>query len=149
MSFFLSPLFLFTLVVSMAPKCKPAPSQNPLHYKTSSSSNPTPFHIRFCDEDARKDFSEKFSRRVVHLECRVILVDFDNTDLPIIIHSRGWESLCDIPVTCPTMLIQEFYSNMHGFNFSIPLFYSRLRYAHCSHTATCCGCASCFEGRAS
>ena len=53
--------------------------------------------------------------------------DFFDTDLPIVIHSRGWESLCDIPVTCPSMLIQEFYSNMHGLNSSVPLFHTRVR----------------------
>ena len=120
------PLLLFTLVVSMAPKHKSAPSQNPLHSRTSSSSDPTPY-LRFHDEDARKDFSEKFSRQGVHSECRVILVDFADTDLPTIIHSQGWESLCDVSITCPTVLIQEFYSNMHGFNFSVPLFSTHVR----------------------
>src|SRR5713101_1740363 len=72
------PLFLFTLVVSMAPKHKLAPSQNPLRSRASSS-DPTPSHLRFCDEDAQKDFSEKFSRRGVHLERRVILADFADT----------------------------------------------------------------------
>ena len=99
------PFFLFTLVVSMAPKRKSAPSQNPLRSKASSSSDPTPSHIRFRDEDARKDFSEKFSWRGVHLERQVILADFTDTDLPTVIHNRGWESLCDVPVTCLTMLI--------------------------------------------
>ena len=65
-TFFIVPLslilLLFTLVVSMAPKRKLAPSQNPLRSKTSSSSDPTPSNIRFHDEDARKDFSENFSR---------------------------------------------------------------------------------------
>ena len=64
----LSLSFLFTLVVSMAPKRKSALSQNPLHPRTSSSSDPTPSHIRIHDEDARKDFSENFSRRGVHSE---------------------------------------------------------------------------------
>ena len=50
-----------------------------------------------------------------------------DSDLPTIIHSKGWESLCDIPVTCLTVLIQEFYSNMHGFDFSVPLFSTRVR----------------------
>ena len=119
---------LFMLVVSMAPKRKSAPSQNPLCSKAStSSSNPTPSSVRFHDEDARKDFSENFFRRGVHSECLVILVDFVDTDLPDVIHNWGWESLCDIPVTCPSVLIQEFYSNMHGFNYSIPLFHTRVR----------------------
>ena len=61
------------------------------------------------------------------MECRVILADFADTDLPTVIHSRGWESLCDVPVTCPSVLIQEFYFNMHGFDFSIPLFSTCVR----------------------
>ena len=79
---------LFTLVVSMAPKRKSTPSQNPLRSGASSSSDPTPSHIRIHDEDARKDFSENFSRRGVHSERRVILADFADTNLPIVIHSR-------------------------------------------------------------
>ena len=83
------PLFLFTLVMSMAPKRKSTPSQNPLHSGALSLFDPTPPHIQFRDEDARKDFSKNFSRRGVHLERRVILVDFANTDLPTVIHSWG------------------------------------------------------------
>ena len=56
------PLFLFTLVVSMAPKLKSAQSRNPFHVGTSSSVDPTPSNIRFRDEDAHKAFSENFSR---------------------------------------------------------------------------------------
>ena len=111
----------------MAPKRKSAPSKNPLRSRTSSSSSDPIPHIWFCDEDARKDFSENFSRRGVHSERRVILADFADTNLPDVIHSRGWESMCDIPVTCPSVLIQEFYSNMHGFDYSIPLFSTRVR----------------------
>ena len=81
------------------------PSQNPLRTGASTSSDPTPSHIWFRDEDARKDFLENFSRRGVHSERRVILSDFSDTDLPTIIHSRGWESLFDIPVSCPSVLI--------------------------------------------
>ena len=121
---------LFTLVVSTAPKYKSTPSQNPLHSGALSSSNPTPSHIRFRDEDARKDFLENFSRRGVHSECRVILADFAGTNLPNVIHSRGWESLYDILVTCPSMLIQEFYSNMHGIDSSVPLFHTHVRGMH-------------------
>ena len=102
---FSPPLFLFTLVVSMAPKRKSTMSQNPLCFGVSSSSNPTPSHLQFRDEDARKDFLENFSRRSVHSECRVILVDFADTNLPIVFHSRGRESLCNISVTCPSVLI--------------------------------------------
>ena len=100
----LSLSFLFTLVVSMAPKRKSTSSQNSLH-GASSSSDPTPSRIQFCDEDARKDFSENFSQWGVHSEHRVILADFTDTDLLNVIHSQGWESLCDVPITCPSMLI--------------------------------------------
>ena len=99
-------VFLFTLVMSMAPKRKSTPSRNPLHSGTSSSSfDPTPSLIWFCDEDAHKAFSKNFSRQGIHFERQVILADFVDTDLPTIIHNRGWESLCDIPVTCPLVLM--------------------------------------------
>ena len=61
------------------------------------------------------------------MERQVILSDFSDTNLPTVIHSRGWESLCDIPVTCPSVLIQEFYSNMHGFDYLVSLFVTRVR----------------------
>ena len=83
------PLFLFTLVVSMAPKRKSTPARNPLHSGASSSSDPSPSNVRFCDDDAFKAFSENFSRRGIHSEHQVILSDFADTDLLSIIHSRG------------------------------------------------------------
>ena len=144
------PLFLFMLVVFMAPKHKSTPSQNPLRSKTSSSSSdPTPSHIRLHDEDTRKDFSENFSRRGVHSECRVILVDFTDTDLPT--HSQS-----EMEVTVwrlghlsdhadPGVLLQHAWF----WFFNTFLFYSCSRYVHCSHTTTCCRCASCSKGRAS
>ena len=52
----------------------------------------------------------------------MILSDFFDTTLPSIIHSQEWESLCEIRVSCPTVIIQEFYSNMHCFDTSIPQF---------------------------
>ena len=110
----------------MAPKRKSNPSQNPLRSGALSSSNPTPSHLRSCDENARKDFSENFSRRGVHSERRFILVDFADIDLPTVIHSQGWESLCDDPVTCPLVLIQKFYSNIHGIDRSASLFLTRI-----------------------
>ena len=114
----------------MAPKHKSAPSRNPLRFEVSTSFDPTSSHIRFRDEDARKAFLENFSRRGIHSECGVILVDFADTNLPNVIHSQGWESLCDVPITCPSVLIQEFYSNMHGFDFLVPLFHTRVRGMH-------------------
>ena len=58
----LSLSFLFTLVVSLATKCKSASSWNPLRSRALSLSDPTPSSIQFYDEDARKDFSETFSQ---------------------------------------------------------------------------------------
>ena len=99
------PLYLFAIVVSMAPKRKSTPARNPLCFGASSSSDPTLTHIRFRDDDAFKAFSENFSRQGIHSEHQVILSDFADTDLPSVIHSRGWESLCDTPVTYPLVLI--------------------------------------------
>ena len=56
------PLFLFMLVVFMAPKRKSTPSRNPLRFGASSSSDPSPSNVRFCDDDAFKAFLENFSR---------------------------------------------------------------------------------------
>ena len=120
------PLIMFTLVVSMAPKRKSTLARNPLRSGASSSFDPSPYNVRFHDDDVFKAFSENFSRRGIHSECLVILSDFADTNLPSVIHSRGWESLCDILVTCPLVLIQEFYSNMHGIDRSIPLFFTRV-----------------------
>ena len=91
------------------------------------SSDSTPISLRFRDDDAYKAFLENFSRCGIHSECQVILVDFADTDLPDVNHNWGWESLCDIPVTCPLVLIQEFYSNMHGIDRSVPLFFTCVR----------------------
>ena len=100
------PIFLFTLVVSMAPKHKSTPARNPLRSGASSSSDSAPFSLRFRDNDAHKAFSEKFYRRGVHSKCQVILADFADTNFPTIIHSQEWESVCDVLVTCPLVLIQ-------------------------------------------
>ena len=121
------PLFLFTLDVSMAPKRKSTLARNPLHSGASSSFDSVPLSLQFHDDNAHKAFLENFSRRDIHSECQVVLSDFANTDLPSVIHNRGWESLCDVPVTCPLVLIQEFYSNMHKIDHSIPLFLTRVQ----------------------
>ena len=55
------------------------------------------------------------------------MADFADTNLPDVIHSWGWESLCDVPVTCPFVRIQEFYSNMYGLDSSVPLFHTHVR----------------------
>ena len=111
----------------MAPKHKFTLSRNPFRSGSSTSSDPTPSHIWFHDEKAKIDFFENFSRRGVHSKRQIILLDFFDTDLPTIIHNKGWESLCDVLITCPSVLIQEFYSNMHGFDYSIPLFVTHVR----------------------
>ena len=99
--FFSLPLFLFTLVVSMKPKRKSTPTRNPLHFSASSSSDFAPLSLRFHGEDAHKAFSKNFSRRGVHSE--------------------------RLFVTCPLMFIQEFYSNMHGIDRSVPFFFTHVR----------------------
>ena len=126
LSFLSLPLFLFTLVVSMAPKRKSTPTRNSLLFDASSS-NPTLSHIWFRDDDAFKAFSENFSRRGIHSKRQVILKDFADTDLPSVIHSRGWESLCDVLITCLLVRFQEFYSNMHRIDRLVPLFFTRIR----------------------
>ena len=55
------------------------------------------------------------------------MANFTDTDLPNVIHSQGWESLCDVSVTCPSVLIQEFYFNMHGIDSLVPFFHTRIR----------------------
>ena len=104
----------------MTPKRKSTLSQN--SFRSKASSYFTPLHVLFHDEKARQDFSKNFSKYGIHSECHVIFSDFSNTDLPTIINSRGWESFCEIPVSCPSVIIHEFYSNMHGFDYSIPCF---------------------------
>ena len=111
----------------MEPKRKSTPTWNRLRSKASLSSDSTPISLRFHDDDAHKAFSENFSRRGNHSERQVILSDFVDTNLPDVIHIRGWESLCDDPVTCRLMFMQEFYSNMHEIDHSIPLFFTRFR----------------------
>ena len=124
--FWLSLSLFLALVYSMAPKRKSTLSQNPLRSGISFSSNPTPSSVWFLDDKARKEFLENFCRQGIHLERHVVLSDFSNTNRPTVIHSRGLESLYDIPVTYPSVIIQEFYSNMHRINTSIPHFFSRV-----------------------
>ena len=120
-------LFLVTLVVSLAPKRKSTPARNPLHSGASTSFDHAPLSLRFCNNDAHKAFTEKFSRWGFHLKRQVILGHFADTDLPTIIHSWEWKSRCDKPITCPLVLIQEFYSNMHEIDRSVPYFVTRVQ----------------------
>ena len=100
------PLFMFTLVVSMVWYLR----VNLLRLETLFI--PKLLHLLilllslcFHDDNAHKAFLKNFSRRGVHLERQVILADFVDIDLPIVIHSQECESLCDFLVTCPLILI--------------------------------------------
>ena len=104
----------------MAPK-KSVPSKNLIHHGSSSSSFP-PDSVKFRDEKKRNDFFENFSDWEIHSEHQVILSDFLGTHLPSAISSRGWASLCDKPSRSPDVFIQEFYSNMHAIDTSVPWF---------------------------
>ena len=77
------PLFLFTLVVSMAPKRKSTPTRNPLRSGASSSSDPSPSNVQFYDDDAFKAFSKNFSRQGIHSERQVVLSDFATPTFPL------------------------------------------------------------------
>ena len=62
MSLFLPFPFFLSVSCFMAPKQKSTLSQNPLCSRASSSFDPTPSHVWFRDEKARKDFSENISK---------------------------------------------------------------------------------------
>ena len=106
----------------MAPK-KSVPSRNSISccHSTSSSSS-IPLSVRFRNEDAQKDFDKNFSDRVIHSKRQVILSDFPETPLPCAFHSWGWASLYEKLSRCPDVFIQEFYSNMHAIDTSVPRF---------------------------
>ena len=73
--------------MSMAPKRKSTLARNPLCSGAST--------VRFRDDDAFKAFSKNFSRRGIHSERQVVLSNFADTNLPSVIHSKGWESDAD------------------------------------------------------
>ena len=85
---FVSLSFSLSDRLRMASKRNTTLSRNSLHFETSSS-NPTPLHVQFYDEKARPDFSENFSKRGIHSEHHVILLNFFDTTLPTVIHSKG------------------------------------------------------------
>ena len=114
----------------MAPKHKSTLPRNSLCFGASSSTDPSPSTVQFCDDDTFKAFLENFSRWGIHSKHQVILLDFADIDLPSVIHSREWESLCDVPITCPLVLIQEFYFNMHRIDRSVPLFFTPIQGMH-------------------
>ena len=100
-------LFLVMLVMSIALKRKSTPARNPLHSGAFTSFNHAPLSLCFHNDDAHKAFTENFSRQGIHSECRVILGHFADIDLPIVIHSQEWESLCDEPIICLLVLLQH------------------------------------------
>ena len=135
MSFLSLLLLLFTLVMSMAPKRKSTSAWNLLHSDASLFSDSAPLSLQFRDDDAHKAFLENFARQDVHSERQVILTDFADTNLPTVIHSREWKSLCDVSVTCPLLLIQEFYSIMHG--LIVQYLFSSLTFEVCAFLSHC------------
>ena len=89
-------LSLSLVSCSMAPKWKSASSRNPLRFGASSS-NFTPSHVRFR-------FGEIFSTGHWFGTSSHSIRLFQYWPSTVI-YSRGWESLCGIPVTCPSMII--------------------------------------------
>ena len=132
--FFVSVLCLCSLSLShslslswidytMAPKVRKSTlARNPLSSGSSSSAPIPSLHVQFRDEKAWKDFLENFQECGVHPKRHVILSDFSDTPLPTVIRTRGWESLLESPLRCPIMFIQEFYSNIHSIDTSVPRF---------------------------
>ena len=59
---------------------------------------------------------------MIHSEHQVILSDFLNTSLLDVFSSWRWASLCEKPSRCLDVFIQEFYSNMHAIDTSVPRF---------------------------
>ena len=106
----------------MAPKHKSTLAQNPLGSESSSSNLVPPLHIQFHYRKVQQDLLENFQKYCIHPKCHVILTEFSDTPLPRVIRTWGWESLCEIPLRCPIMFIEEFYFNIHGINTFVPQF---------------------------
>ena len=138
----LSLSLLLSASCSMAPKRKSTQSWNPLCSGASSSSDPSPSHVWFHDEKGKLDFLENFSRRGIHSEHQVILSDFFDTELPTVINSRGWESLCGVrslvhpcsfnssTPTCMDLIIQ--YLSLLLALEVCALWFHRILYPRCS-----------------
>ena len=135
------PLFLFTLVVSIAPNRKSTPSQNPFRSGTSSSSDPTLSHLQFRDDDAHKAFSENFSRCGIHSNAKSF---WQTSSTPTFwCHSQ---SGMGVTVWCPGHLSSRAYlrfllQHAWDWSFSTSFLHLRSRYAHSCHTAAYYGCA--------
>ena len=118
-------LSLSRINCAMAPKAhKSTTTQNPLQGSKSSSSDPfVPLHIQFCDEKARKDFSENFQKRGVHPERQVILSDFADTPLSAVIWTRVGNLFLRDPWGVPLCLYRSFTPI---YTTSIPLYLNSL-----------------------
>ena len=142
----LSPsLSFFRLVCSMASKkSKSTPSWNSLS-SWASTSDSTPSLVRFRDEKAHTDFSENFSWCGIHLECRVVLSDFFDTDLPTIIYNRGcFVASRSLVLRDHTWVLLQ-YARIW---LLCTLFHhSCSRYIDCSHSGSYIRGATCSEGR--
>ena len=136
------PSLLLSISCIMAPKWKSTPSRNPLHSRTSTSFDPTPFHVRFCDEKAKSDFFENFSWRGVHSKRQVIYRTSSTLTYPLsftirvgshCVTSRSLVLSCLFRSFTPTCtgLIVQYLSSLLAFEV-----------AHSCHIATCYGCAS-------
>ena len=69
---FLPLSILFTLVVSMAPRCKSTPARNLLRSNASLSSDSAPLSLQVRDKDAYKALSKNFSRCGFHSGSRCV-----------------------------------------------------------------------------
>ena len=49
------------------------------------------------------------------------------TMVPESFRSRGWEFLCERPITYPSVFIQEFFSNIHSIDTIVPHFTTLVR----------------------
>ena len=76
---------------------------------------------------ANTDFFENFQECGIHPKCQVILSNFVDTPLPKVIQTQDWESLLERPMRCPIVVVQEFYSNIHSIDTSVPQFVSTFR----------------------
>ena len=145
MSLSLSLSFLFTLVMFITPKRKSISSQNPLRFGYR-----LPLILLLISGSVMR-MPERTSRRTFLDEVFIWNAKSFWWTLPTLTFPMSftvrvgshcvtsWSIRAD-----PRVLLQHAWTL-----FSTSLLYSRSRYAHCCHTATCCGCAPCSEGRAS
>ena len=98
---------VMSLSLSLSDRLRMAPKRkSTLAWNGSSSDLPTPLlHVWFHDGKAQQDFPKNFQKCGVHPEHHVVLSYFFETLLPHVIRTRGWESLCEIPLRCPLVFI--------------------------------------------